>query len=84
MSKAFSPDIQKKIDEIKAIADQLPGVVILNDLTDGSVIYMSERGTRELDCSLRELQAMGPDYHNRFFNPKEAEEYVPSMQGPLT
>jgi DNA-binding CsgD family transcriptional regulator len=79
MSNKLTPQVQAKIDEIKAVADQLPGVVILNDLVDGSVLYMSERGVKELGCSLEELQALGPEYHNRFFNPKEAEEYVPKV-----
>jgi DNA-binding CsgD family transcriptional regulator len=75
--------ITQKINEIAATADHYPGVVIVLNIRTRSVVYMSQRGLELLKTSPEELEALGPDYHNRFFNPDEAEEYVPKIFGLL-
>jgi DNA-binding CsgD family transcriptional regulator len=67
------------IEGARATLEQLPGVAIVNDIRDGSVIYMSQRGLKLLGTTLQELHALGPTYHKRFFNPEQAEEYVPQV-----
>ncbi|MGV3588498.1 MAG: response regulator transcription factor [Adhaeribacter sp.] len=71
--------IQNKISEIAAVADDLPGVIIIHDIRSLSVVYMSPRGTSTLGVSLEEVIALGPDYHKAFFNPEESQEYVPQI-----
>jgi DNA-binding CsgD family transcriptional regulator len=71
--------INKKVQEIDAFAEEIPGVVIIHRLIDLSVVYMSKRGQRILGVNNDELVKMGSDYYKRFFNPDEAEEQVPTM-----
>jgi DNA-binding CsgD family transcriptional regulator len=71
--------IQQKIAYSCPVLEELPAVAIINDIRDGSVIYMSARGLKALGTTLEELQAMGPSYHERFFNPEQTEEYVPEI-----
>ncbi|RYZ00027.1 MAG: LuxR family transcriptional regulator [Chitinophagaceae bacterium] len=71
--------VLEKIEAMRPAFEQMPGVVVVNDLRDGSVIYMSPKGLELLGVTLGELQEMGPGYHERFFNPEQAEEYVPAL-----
>ncbi|ALI98590.1 helix-turn-helix transcriptional regulator [Rufibacter tibetensis] len=72
--------IAEKIACIAAIADQLPGVVVIHNIkNDLTVEYMSERGLQQIGVTLEELQEMGPDFHSRFFNPIESAEYIPKL-----
>ncbi len=61
------------------VLERLPGVAIIHDIRDGTVVYMCSKGAELLGVSLETLQAMGPDYYPRFFNPEQAAEYVPHM-----
>ena len=82
-TKEYSPElirqIKAKIEEIKAIAEELPGIIIIHHNRDMSVAYMSSGGTNFLGLSLEELIAMGPVYHEHFFNPEESRIYVPKI-----
>ncbi|GAB4093255.1 hypothetical protein GCM10028786_21820 [Flaviaesturariibacter terrae] len=69
--------IHARIAEARTTLELIPGVAIVNDLRDGSVIYMSQKGLNLLGTTLLELSAMGPAYHERFFNPEQSSEYVP-------
>lgn len=71
--------VEQKVREIAATADQYPGVVIIHSWAYNRVEYMSARGLELLGVSLAELHALGPRYHERFFNPEEAHEYVPKL-----
>lgn len=71
--------IEQKIREIAAFAEAMPGVIIIHNIKDLSVVYMSPRGQRILGVNNEELVAMGPEYYTRFFNPEEAKEHVPTM-----
>lgn len=71
--------IAAKIREIAATADQYPGVVIVNNLQVDRVEFMSALGLRLLHISMADLRALGPLYHERFFNSQEAQEYVPKL-----
>lgn len=75
--------IQKKITEIDAVADQLPGVVIIHRIPDFTVEYMSRRGLQNLGMSLQQLKDMGMEYHRKFFNPEDSADYVPKIAGLL-
>ncbi|KAA9345701.1 LuxR C-terminal-related transcriptional regulator [Adhaeribacter soli] len=71
--------IQAKIAEIEAIANELPGVIIIHNNLDLSVVYMSERGTEILGFTVEELKNLGVEYHDRFFNPEESKHFVPKI-----
>lgn len=71
--------IAQKIAEIAPFAEHYPGAVIVLTGDARRVLYMSGNGLRLLDVSMAELTALGDDYHQRFFNPADAAEYVPKI-----
>ena len=79
----LADQINARIAEIESIANELPGVVMIHNNTTFSVEYMSERGLKLLGISLDELRALGPAYHERFFNMEEAKVYVPKIFSSL-
>lgn len=79
--KELNEQIEEKVAEIAAIADQLPGIVIIHDIRGLVVRYMSQAGLEILGISLDKLQEMGPDYHARFFNPEDSKDYAPLVFG---
>lgn len=83
MSPGDQQLIAAKVAELATTADLYPGVVIVHNTRTMSVEYMSRRGLELLRVTHEELVALGPEYHGRFFNPEEAEEYVPKMWGLL-
>ena len=76
-SNSLQLKIQQKIAEIALVANEIPGVIIIHNLHDLSVVYMSPNGTEGLGVTLEEIIKMGPDYHKAFFNTEESQEYVP-------
>jgi DNA-binding CsgD family transcriptional regulator len=82
-ASTLEQNIQKNLDIIREIEDTIPGVLIIHDLRDSTVVYMSSRGLNTLDVTLKELIEMGQDYHSRFFNPEDAKDYVPKIMGLL-
>lgn len=71
------------LERIRKAEDSIPAIIIINDITNGSVRYMSKRGHENLGVSLDDLQRMGTEYHDRFFNPEDAKDYVPKILGLL-
>ena len=73
--------IKHKISEVAAIADALPTVVIVHRYANNfaTVEYMSKRGLDELNTTVEELRAMGPEYFSRYFNLEDAKDYVPKI-----
>ncbi|MES3016944.1 MAG: helix-turn-helix transcriptional regulator [Bacteroidota bacterium] len=77
-------DIQDFIDQhiasVALMADLLPGVVIIHDLRDWSVAWISERGVRELGISREEIVSLTMEqYHARFFNEQDSKDYAPKV-----
>ncbi|GHA80715.1 response regulator transcription factor [Pontibacter akesuensis] len=74
--------IQLKIAEIAAVADNLPGVVIIHNHQNGMVVeYMSRRGVEYLGVTLEEVKRLGTEYYTKFFNPDDAKDYIPKIMG---
>lgn len=71
--------IAGKIADIQTYENDIPGVIVVHNATDGSVVYMSKRGREKLGITIEELKAMGPEYLTKFFNPEEAREYAPKL-----
>jgi DNA-binding CsgD family transcriptional regulator len=68
--------LAEKLFHLNTIADFLPTVVIVHDMANGAaVIYMSKLGQTILGFSLEDLQALGVEYHDRFFNPEDGIHY---------
>ncbi len=71
--------IKTRITEIDAVSHEIPGVVIIHSNRGMGVEYMSKRGLEILGITIEEVIAMGPAYYDRFFNPEEAQDYVPKI-----
>lgn len=82
-----SMNLQQRIEQNIAgcipCFEATPGMVTVHHLQPSSVVYMSSCGLKVLGVSLEELQEMGVGYNERFFNPQDAEEYVPKVLGML-
>lgn len=77
-----SDKIKEGIADICFIAEKLPGVVIIHDLKTLSVVWMSQRGLRELGTTGEEIVGMSSDeYFRLFFNEEDAQDYVPKIIG---
>ncbi len=77
--KSLNKVIAEKVAAIAAVADQIPGIVVIHDIRGLVVRYMSPMGLRILGVDMEALTAMGPDYHVRFFNPEDSKEYAPQI-----
>jgi DNA-binding CsgD family transcriptional regulator len=82
------PDLKERIDlkikEIAATADEMPGVIIIHQLPEFKLMYMSKRGLELLGRKWEEIKNMSnEEYHETFFNPEDAQEYVPKILGLL-
>ena len=76
--------VAEKVAEIAAVAEHLPGVVVIHNIQNGlRVEYMCPRGLQRLGTTLEELQALGPQYLDKFFNQEEVNEYVPKLFSAL-
>lgn len=72
------------IAQLDSVAGKLPGVVIVNDIRDGKVVWMSEIGLKQLGISLDEITGLqASEYNARFFNEEDAKDYVPKILGLL-
>ena len=78
-----SKDFHKRLQTIADASRYLPCTVIINSIPDASVYWMSERGLRLLNTTNDALRALGPAYHERYFNPEDAADYVPKIMGLL-
>ncbi|SEP44472.1 response regulator transcription factor [Mucilaginibacter sp. OK283] len=73
--------IQAEIDKIHAVANLLPGVTIIHRMPDFKLEYMSQNGLNQLGITLAELRSYStPDYTAKYFNPEDAETYVPKVK----
>jgi DNA-binding CsgD family transcriptional regulator len=75
-------NIRLKIAAIDEIAEDIPGVVIINNISTLKVEYMSPRGLRDLGLTLEEVRELTyVEYHDKYFNPEDAKDYVPKIFG---
>lgn len=79
--KTYDSDelINKKIREIAALEEDMPGVIIIFNADDFSLRYMSKRGLDFLGMTNDEIQKMGVNYHTSILNPKDSVEYTPKI-----
>ncbi len=75
--------IADKINDFAPYAEQMPGVVIIHQIGEFPVVYMSSNGLKLLGITMNELIYMGPDYHSRFFNTEDLEDFLPQIEALL-
>lgn len=73
----------EKIKQLQAIEHDIPGVIIIHNLPDDSIVYLSKRGRDILNVTLEEIRLPHFDYHVRFFNPDDVPNYAPKVLGML-
>ncbi|WP_165500454.1 helix-turn-helix transcriptional regulator [Pedobacter psychroterrae] len=72
--------IRKAISEVIKIADRMPGVVILHDVRDWRIAWMSAWGLKQLNVSLEELTSLtAAEYYSTYFNAEDSADYVPKI-----
>lgn len=72
--------IRQKVDEIASCASNLPTPVIIHRLPGFSVHYMSPLALQLLGRTWEELKGLSKEeYHDTYFNPDDAEDYVPKI-----
>lgn len=81
------PELQEaarqKIATLQLFEQEVPVVFIVHDLTDSSVVYMSQRGLEILGTTLEKIRVSSAEYHARYFNPDDAKDYIPKIFGLL-
>jgi DNA-binding CsgD family transcriptional regulator len=75
--------LEEKLVHLRHLESYLPAVIIIHNLSDLSVFYMSGRGREILGVTAEELNAMGQEYHARYFNPEDNKDYAPKIIGLL-
>lgn len=72
--------IERTIAEVAGLANKMPGVVILHDVRDWSVAWMSDRGLSQLNISLDYLTSLTAEqYYGTFFNAEDSADYAPKI-----
>ncbi len=67
--------LKKGLFAIQDVGDYVPGNLMVHDLETNTNIYMNKSGCTILKHSREELQALGPEYFNKFF-PKEEIRFL--------
>jgi DNA-binding CsgD family transcriptional regulator len=76
--------LEDQIGIVAAGAAKLPGAIIVHDIRDWTVIWMSGYGLKGLKISLEEVTSMSAEeYYSRFFNEEDSKDYVPKILGLL-
>lgn len=76
--------IEEKIQEIDKTADDYPGAVVIHDIQNLRILYMSGRAIRRLKKPWEEIKNVSiEEYHRRYFNPEDAKAYFPKIQSML-
>jgi DNA-binding CsgD family transcriptional regulator len=71
---------EARLEDIKRIGDELPTALIVRRVADLSLVYMNKAGYTALGISYDELQKLNPsEYHGRFYDQEERDEYVPKI-----
>jgi DNA-binding CsgD family transcriptional regulator len=73
--------LKEKIKALASIADNIPGIIIVHDVENLTVEFMSEKGLRILGITMEDLKAMGEEYNRKYFNPEDTEDYIPKVIG---
>src|SRR5688572_24700188 len=76
--------IRQKISAVAAVTDEMPAVVIIHELPDFTVRFMSKTGLELLDVTHDEIVGLsGREYFQRFLNMDDVNDYVPKISKML-
>lgn len=83
-----SPDLENrikdKIQQINAIVDLLPGVIIIHRMPGFSLEYMSPNGLAQLGITLETFRSYTiMEYTEKYFNLDDAEDYAPKLHAMI-
>ncbi|WP_316830834.1 helix-turn-helix transcriptional regulator [Pedobacter aquatilis] len=80
MVNKLSAEIRNLINKHVDSFNQIPGVVILHETSNWTVVYMSDKGLKQLGLTLDEVcNLTNAQYYSRFFNEEDAKDYVPKI-----
>ncbi len=70
----------QKLEGIAATSDLIPGVIIIQNLSDLKIEYMSPRGLNILGADLDEIKSLEiTEYNERYFNIEDWKDYSPKI-----
>lgn len=68
-----SPEMQEQIDakiaHIVTYENEIPGIIVIHNLRDFSVIHISEPGLKVLQTNNEDIKALGLDYYKKYLSP---------------
>lgn len=76
-------EVQRKIDSFATYAEMMPGVVVIHQLQPFTPCYMTSRGMEMLGINRTQLMEIGMDYHKKFFNNEDMEDFLEKFNNLL-
>lgn len=67
--------IASKIAHLRKYEKEIPGIIVIHNLQNFKVEYMSENGLKQMGTTLEEIKTMGIDYYKNFLN-KDSYAYL--------
>lgn len=84
MTQVLATGINEKINEIAAVSANIPGVIIIHELPNLNLLFMSDMGLKLLGKQWEEIKKMSQEeFQQNFFNKEDAQEYTPKIVGLL-
>ncbi|MCD0489779.1 PAS and helix-turn-helix domain-containing protein [Pedobacter sp. MC2016-14] len=78
--KSLNDRLLECIEGIEKVAAHMPNTLTIHDLINGTVVWISERGLKALGISANQIVGRHiKEFHHLYFNPKDAEDYVPKI-----
>lgn len=74
-----SGSIDQELKDVARLGDLVPGVVMVHDLTDFSIVYMNQTGLDILGITLDELVHLKTEYYTRYFSRDDQELNIPKV-----
>ncbi|GAB1462682.1 response regulator transcription factor [Pedobacter sp.] len=73
--------LNKKLDGLRLMADEMPIAIIVHRVADLSVVYMNKLGLGTLGVDLQELRTIDSrEYVSRYFHEEDDEDYTAKIQ----
>ncbi len=76
----MSLTFKQKLEGTAATSDLIPGIIIIQNLSDLKIEYMSPRGLKILGVDLEEIKSLEiNEYNERYFNVEDWKDYSPKI-----
>lgn len=67
------PALQEKIDAkiafLRSFENEIPGIIVIHNIRDFSIVHMSEAGLKTLKTTIEEIKTLGLEYYQTFLSP---------------